>query len=108
MANPAYGWSAIALQNGNLAFGGEAPGTAGGSIGQVLQIFVGTVTAASSSSPVVVVAPNVTAGSMIVLTPKTPGGTQAGWNITSVTVGTGFSVTFGSSDSTVYNYMILG
>ena len=73
-----------------------------------MPVAVGTVTAPGAGTPVVVADTNVTATSMIVLTPKTPGGTQAGWNITSITPGTGFSATFGSSDTTVYNYVILG
>ena len=104
----AYGAQVPALETGQLEFYSGAPGSSGGSIKQVLQLTCGTVTAASSATPVVVAAPAVTATSMIVLTPATPGGTQAGWNITSSTPGTGFSVTFGSSDSTVYNWAILG
>lgn len=104
----AYGAQVPALETGQIDFAAGAPLQLGGSMRQVLQLTCGTVTAASSSSPVVVAAPAVTGSSMIVLTPDVPGGTQAGWNITSVTVGTGFSVTFGSSDSTVYNWAILG
>ncbi len=97
----AYGAQVLALVNGFFGFAN------GGELTQVLPLTVGTLTAPGAGTAVIVANTVVTATSMIVLTP-TPGGTLAGWNITSITPGTGFSATFGSSDTTVYNYAIIG
>lgn len=80
----------------------------GGPVQSYLPIAVGTVTAPGAGTAVVVADTGVTATSMIVLTPKTPGGTQAGYNLTTVTASTGWQVTFGSSDTTVYNWARFG
>ena len=98
----AYGAPNAALSTGSVPFINSSE------LNVVLPTTVGTVTAPGAGTAVVVANTAVTATSQIMLTPKTPGGTQAGWNITSITPGTGFSVTFGSSDTTVYNYAILG
>jgi hypothetical protein len=73
-----------------------------------LPINTGTVTAPGAGTAVTVAATGITKTSMVVLTPATPGGTQAGYNITSITPGTGFQVTFGSSDTTIYNWVSIG
>lgn len=62
----------------------------------------------NGATPVVVAAPNVTAGSVIVPTLKTVGGTPHAFTISAITPGTGFSVTGTSGDTSVYNYVILG
>lgn len=102
------GATIVAAVTGFFRFDASAPGQAGGSLLLALPLTVGTVTAAGSTTPVVIAAPAVTATSQINLTPATPGGTLAGYNITSITPGTGFSVTFGAADTTVYNYAIIG
>lgn len=95
-------WPAVPLQIGRFEFDNGGPQL------NALHISVHQVTAPGAGTAVTVADAFVTASSMIVLTPKTPGGTQAGYNITSITPGTGFQVTFGSSDSTIYNYAIIG
>jgi len=71
-----------------------------------LPVKVGTVQAAAS--PVAVSDTSVTASSQILLTPKTIGGTPAAPYISAISAGSGFSVTFGASDTTLYNYAIIG
>ena len=67
----------------------------------------GTVTA-TNGTPVSVANTNVTANSIILLTVKTATGTNAGQAyVSSTTASTGFSITSGASDTSVYNYMIL-
>jgi hypothetical protein len=67
----------------------------------------GTITA-TNATPVVVSNTNVTANSIILLTVKTAAGANAGQAyVSSTTASTGFSITSGASDTSVYNYMIL-
>lgn len=102
------GASIVQAITGFFQFAAGAPGQAGGAQLQVMPFTAGQLTAPGSTTPVVVAAPAVTSTSDINLTPATPGGTLAGFNITSITPGTGFSVTFGAADTTVYNYTITG
>jgi hypothetical protein len=51
---------------------------------------------------------NVNAGSLVLMTLKTVGGTVAAPYVATITSGTGFTVTCGGSDTSVYNYVILG
>ena len=51
---------------------------------------------------------NVDAGSAITLTLKTVGGTVAAPFVATITAGTGFTVTCGGSDSSTYNYVVIG
>ena len=106
MAAPTYfnsSWPAVPLASGkSLNSTTEARASTRCRSRLVLPRLLGSGTA------VTVAAANVTATSMIVLTPVTPGGTRAGYNITSITPGTGFQVTFGSSDTTVHNYAVIG
>ena len=51
---------------------------------------------------------NYKAGSNVILTLKTVGGTVAAPFVATVTAGTGFTVTCGGSDTSVYSYLILG
>jgi hypothetical protein len=50
----------------------------------------------------------VDAGSLIIMTPKTVGGTVAAPFVKTITAATGFVATCGASDTTVYNYLIIG
>lgn len=59
----------------------------------------GTITVANT---------NVDAGSAIILTLKTVGGTVAAPFVATITAATGFSVTCGGSDTSVYNYVVIG
>jgi hypothetical protein len=66
----------------------------------------GTITA-TNANPVVVSNTNVTANSIILLTVKTATGANAGQAyVSSTTASTGFSITSGAADASVYNYMI--
>lgn len=67
----------------------------------------GTVTL-NSGTPVAVSDTSVTANSIILLTLKTVGGTVAAPFVATITPGTGFTVNGGGSDTSVYNYLILG
>lgn len=67
----------------------------------------GTFTA-NSGSVVTVANSNVTANSVILFGLKTAGGTPAAPFMVTVTPGTGFTVNSGGSDTSVYNYIILG
>ena len=59
----------------------------------------GTITVANT---------NVDAGSLILLGLKTAGGTVAAPFVATTTAGTGFTVTCGASDTSVYIYAVLG
>lgn len=66
----------------------------------------GTFTCAASTATVVNT--NVDAGSLVWITLKTVGGTVAQPFIATITAGTGFTVTCGGSDTSTYNYVIVG
>lgn len=66
----------------------------------------GTFTCATSAATVVNT--NVDAGSIVWITLKTVGGTVAQPFIATITAGTGFTVTCGGSDTSTYNYVIVG
>lgn len=66
----------------------------------------GTFTCASSTATVADAYTN--AGSQVFITLKTVGGTVAAPFVATITPGTGFTVTCGGSDASVYNYLILG
>lgn len=76
-------------------------------IGQGYFPHSGTVVA-NGATPVPVTDANVTANSVIVLTFKTLGGTAHGAFVSAVTAGTGFSINSLASDTSTYNYTILG
>jgi hypothetical protein len=68
----------------------------------------GTYTCTSAGT-ITVANTNVTANSIIVMTLKTVGGTvSTALYISTITVGTGFTVICGTSDTSVYNYLVLG
>jgi hypothetical protein len=67
----------------------------------------GTVTA-NNTSPVSASNTSVTANSVILLTVKTATGANAGQAyVSSTTPSTGFSITSGAADTSVYNYLII-
>jgi hypothetical protein len=51
---------------------------------------------------------NVDAGSAVVITLKTVGGTVATPTVSTITVATGFTVVCGASDTSTYNYVVIG
>lgn len=67
----------------------------------------GTVTCTGGGTPTVTNS-TVTANSVVMFGLKTAGGTPAVPIMTTVTAGTGFTITCGGSDTSVYNYVILG
>lgn len=68
----------------------------------------GTVTL-TEATPVVVANAKVTANSQIVFTLKTVGGTVGAVpSVKTITAGTGFTVAGSASDTSVYNYAIIG
>lgn len=79
----------------------------GGPQSSVVAAYGGTFTA-NSGSAVTVTNSNVTANSVILFGLKTAGGTPAAPFLVTVTPGTGFTVNSGGSDTSVYNYIILG
>lgn len=66
----------------------------------------GTFTCASSAATVADT--YVNAGSQVFMTLKTVGGTVAAPFVATITPATGFTVTCGGSDTSTYNYLILG
>lgn len=70
----------------------------------------GAVMAAlNGATPITVVDANVTANSIILFTLKTVGGTVgAAPAIQTITPGTGFTVAGTASDTSIYNYVIMG
>ncbi len=67
----------------------------------------GTVTCTGGGTPTVTNT-NLTANSVIIFGLKTKGGTPAQPIMTTVTPATSFVITCGGSDTSVYNYWILG
>ena len=63
---------------------------------------------ANDATPVTVANANVTANSVIVFGLKTATGTPAAPFLVTVTPGTGFTVASGASDTSTYNYWVLG
>jgi hypothetical protein len=105
MATPQYwtsGWLKVPLETGRIAFDGGYPQAS------YLPVSTGVVTL-NSGTTVPVSNVNVTASSQIVFTLKTVGGTpSAAPFLTAVTAGSGFSVNGGGSDTSVYNFAIIG
>ena len=66
----------------------------------------GTFTCATSAATVADT--YVNAGSQVFMTLKTVGGTVAAPYVGTITPGTGFTVVCGGSDTSTYNYLILG
>jgi hypothetical protein len=90
----------------------DKPGALEGQNGGPLAVAVpaggGTVTL-NETTPVEVADARVTANSIIVLTLKTVGGTVGAQPvIDTITPGTGFTVKGSASDTSIYNYAILG
>jgi len=78
----------------------------GGPQTSVVDAHGGTFTCATAAATVANT--NVTANSEVLMTLKTVGGTVAAPFVATITAGTGFTVTCGGSDTSVYNYIILG
>lgn len=94
-------WPAVPMANGRFQFDNGGPQL------NALKISVGTFTATGSAVTVANTA--VTATSAIVFTLGTAGGTvSAAPYVTTITPGTGFTVDTGASDTSVYNYAIIG
>jgi|SRR5208282_1454846 len=72
-----------------------------------IPIACGTFTM-NSGTAVTVANAAVTASSQILLTPKTVSGTLAAAWVVTITPGTGFTVNGGGSDTSVWNYAIIG
>ncbi len=89
-----------------ISVGGSFPYN-GGPQSSVVNANGGTLTCTGGGT-ITVANTKVTANSSIVLTLKTVGGTVAAPFIATITAGTGFTVTCGGSDTSVYNYIILG
>ena len=89
-----------------IAVGGSFPYN-GGPQTSAVRATGGTATCTGGGT-ITVANANLTANSSIVLTLKTVGGTVAQPFVATVTPGTGFSFTCGGSDTSIYNYIILG
>lgn len=104
MATPQVFQSGVkyAAPNGNVGIDtGYAPDS-------VVAMRNGTVTL-NDATPVTVANTNVTANSIIVFTLKTVGGTVGAYpTVDTITPGTGFTVSGGASDTSTYNYLIIG
>ena len=79
----------------------------GGPQTSIVRASGGTFTA-NSGTAVTVVNSTVTANSVILFGLKTAAGTPAAPFLVTVTPGTGFTVNSGGSDTSVYNYIVLG
>lgn len=81
-------------------------------VGTILQNLrmTGGVFTCNGATPVTVTEPTVTANSAIIVTLKTVGGTVSPSvpYIATITVGTGFTITGTASDTSVYNYLVIG
>jgi hypothetical protein len=90
-----------------IVIGGAVAGVSGVGLDHIetLGTFV-----CNGASAVTVTEPAVTANSSIVITLKTVGGTVSPSvpYITTITAGTGFTVTGTASDTSTYNYLVIG
>jgi hypothetical protein len=93
---------------GNVSTGPTGTGGPTGPTGTTASGHSGTFTANGASS-VSVTDANVTANSLIIITLKTVGGTVGAVPaIKTITASTGFTVAATASDTSVYNYGIIG
>lgn len=80
----------------------------GGAVTAVFGVWSGTVTL-NGNTPVTVANANITASSVILFGLKTVGGTVGAMPTPqTVTPGTGFTVEGSASDTSTYNYLIIG
>lgn len=87
---------------------GGMPIDNGGPVNTLIPVAAGTVTL-DGATPVAVANTKVTAGSIIIFTLKTVGGTVGAYPaIQTITPGTGFTVAGTALDTSIYNYVILG
>ncbi len=75
---------------------------------QIAALLVTCGTYVATGSAVTVAAPSVTASSQILITLKTAGGTVSSQFVQTITPGTGFTVDGGASDTSTYNYAVIG
>ena len=75
---------------------------------QVAKLPLNGSTFTCAASAATVVNSNVDSGSIIWMTLKTVGGTVAAPFVATITPGTGFTVTCGGSDTSTYNYVVVG
>lgn len=104
MAAPTYpttGVQRVPGQKGAFYFDNNGPQAA------MLPYNVGTFVA-NGTSTVTIADTNVTTTSDINITLKTVGGTPSNPVISTITAGTGFTVTCGSGDTSTYTYSITG
>lgn len=100
-------WAQGAIITSPVVVDGSFP-YIGGPQSSVVRANGGTFTA-NGSTEVIIAEPGVTANSVILIGLKTSGGTiNGGPFIFTVTPGTGFSIKSGSTDTSVYNYIVLG
>lgn len=95
-------WIARAIVSGNLVTGQAATTTS--------HVETGGTFVANGASAVTVAEPNITANSGVLITLKTVGGTVSvvGPTLATITPGTGFTVVAQASDTSTYNYLVLG
>jgi hypothetical protein len=89
-----------------VSISGGFPYNGGPQVSQVLAS--GGTFIANEATAVTVANTNVTANSVILFGLKTLGGTAAAPFLVTVTPGTGFTVASGASDTSTYNYIVLG
>lgn len=92
-----------------IAIGGSFPYNGGPQVSAVAAN--GGTVVLDEATPVTVANANVTANSIILFTLKTVGGTVVagqGPNVMTITPGTGFTVAGASTDTSTYNYLIIG
>lgn len=95
-----------AIRISSLAGAFSLPINTSGPQSAILPLNGGTFTCATSAATVTNTA--VDAGSTVWITLKTVGGTVAQPFIATITAGTGFTITCGASDTSTYNYVIVG
>lgn len=95
-------WKKNALVIGNVPTGGSAQGSD--------HFETGGTFVATGATPVTITEPKVSANSAIIITLKTAGGTVSPSTpyITTITIGTGFTVTGTALDTSTYNYLVIG
>lgn len=89
-----------------ITVGGSFPYN-GGPMTSAVPANGGTVTCTGGGTPTVTNS-NITTNSVVLFGLKTAGGTPAAPSMLAVIVGTSFQITCGGSDTSTYNYIILG
>lgn len=99
----------VSFQNGTNEIP-LVPGGQGKNPGTFALCTFGQTPATNGATPVTVAAAAVTANSIIIFTLKTVGGTVSPNmpNVLTITPGTGFTYGGTASDTSIYNYVIIG